>query len=387
MKSIIFYVMILTSMASLISCGEDKPKSAEEVMPVSSSIKGNWLLASSNASEWTTFDFQSSGSVSAEWLNNGKIQTALGSYFSNDEMASVTGSYAVSANDYKYIDWIVKSIQPYQLDIEVYSKDGNDLIMTTSIYKILTNLEVENGKDLSPDYRGITGSNKYSDFTSLNSDIAKVDSNTGVIESISEGKTFITYKTEGGTAAICVNVRKDALPSLSENILGTWVTDVKGYIWERDVFGPDGYFYANWSREGIYPTSNESAQGTYTINEKDMIIIATGETPSGQRLNPEYRIQSIDRFSFYTFIYSGGDKVGEFEYQRMIDSITMKIGSETQPDYESLIGGYRVNGFSSHDNPIATVDDNGKITAIAIGMTYIDVETNQGTAVVEVNVE
>lgn len=364
------------------SNGESNP---EDVLPITKTIPGKWLLGTSGPIEWTTYDFQSSGFVTAQWSTMGS-QTGTGMYFTNDEDATLTAAIDLGNENYKYIDWVITSVQACQMDIEIYGNDGNQLIQTTSIHKILSEKELEKGKVDTPDYRGMCGSNNYSEFRSLNPEIVSVNDESGELTALNYGKTFIGFKTPHGYAAVSVNVVEKNRP-LSENILGTWVTDVIGYVWERDVFGPDGYFFANWSREVIYPTDNESAQGKYTVDDAANVIKVSSKTPYNQILNVDYHIMEMDRFSFYTHIYSGGDKTGEFYYQRMIESKELKVDETFLPEYLKLTDNIAVNGYKSHNEAIATVDDHGTITAVSPGMTYIDVKTDQGAAVIEISVK
>jgi len=369
--------------------GPDGPNNGpnpNEAMPIEQTIPGKWLLGTSDAAEWTTYEFQSSGLVTAEWYTTRGSQTGTGMYFTSDEKATLTASIDLGNENYKYIDWVIKSLQAYQMDIEIYGKNGNDLIQTTSIYKILSEKEVEKGKVDSPDYRGMCGSNSYSEFRSLDPEIVSVNEESGELTALKSGKTFVIFNAPRGYAAVSVNVVEKNRP-LSENILGTWVTDVKGYVWERDVFGPDNYFFANWSREVIYPTDNESAQGSYNVDDTTNIIKISAKTPYNQILNVDYHIKEMDRFSFYTHVYSGGDKTGEFYYQRMIESKKLKVGETFLPEYLKLTDNIAINGYKSHKTDIATVDDHGTITAVSSGITYIDVKTNQGAAVIEIDVE
>lgn len=385
-------LFLIVGMCMLPCCSEGDPApdtgGSNAVIPVAEVLPGRWILASSDESEWTTYEFRSSGQLFSEWCNNGKIQSGSGMYFTDDDQATVTGTINTGSDIYSSIDWIVKSIKPYQIDIDIYGDNGNQLILTTSLYKIIAEQEITDDAPTLPDYRGFSGSKDNSEFRSIDPNVATVDFTTGEIQGLMDGSTFIVFMTQGGYAAILVNVTVRKLPPLNENILGTWVTDNKGYIWERDVFGPDNYFYSNWSREIIYPTEGESGQGTYSINDATNVISVSAKTPYGQRIGFEYHIQTIDRYDFYAHVYSSGSKTGEFYFQRVLESITIDNNQTNQPDYTSLTDHSRIVEYKSHDEEVATVDaENGKITGISAGITYIDIITNHGSAVVEVTVE
>ncbi len=374
-------------------CKDDKnePGIVDESRPIDEAIVGNWLLASSTAEEWTVYEFTKGGLVSSEWFVNNSLLTGSGTYFTNKGNATLTGTIFDDRGKQIRLDWEMTSSQIFQVDLKIFGgQDGNQLIGTTSLYKILGSQEYTTGTNLIPDYRGYTGTKDCSNFLSLDEDIITANVSSGEIECINEGQTFITFDTPVGKAVLKITVVQSDEPlPLAENILGTWVTDytTNGWTWERDTFGPDGYYYAQWSREVIHPTSNESAQGTYTTDEAKKIIYVQAETPYHKKLTAEYRITQIDRYSFNTDIYSGGDKTQSFYYQKVLTTVSIDPTFTSQPDYQSLVGRSRISGYNSHDTKVATVNPTtGLITAISPGITYIDVITNQGTAVVEVEV-
>lgn len=381
-----FLVLIMALVITSCHDENDEPEIIQTPTTLSEGIVGEWLLASSDDQEWTVYEFKQSQQMTSEWFVNNALVSGVGSYFTNDEKLSITGTINDGRGNYIYIDWIAKEIQAYQIDIDIYGgADGNQLVSSNSLYKIVGTQEVEYNSTFDPDYRKFTGTNECSGFTSMDESIVSVNS-SGTIECVGAGSTYIIFNTPAGHACLKIVV-SDKVLTFSENILGTWVTDNKGYLWERDVFGQDGYFYAQWSREVIYPTSDESAQGNYTINEANKTITVSAKTPYGQRHNSEYRITKIDRFSFNADTYSGGDKTGTFYYQRILSSIQIDPNGSEQPNYSGLVGFSKISGYNSHDEKIATVDKTtGLITAISKGITYIDVITNNGTGVIEVNV-
>ncbi len=366
--------------------GEKEELDVPEPANISEGIIGKWLLATSSDKEWTVYEFEKSQLMTSEWFVNNMLLSGAGSFFTNDEKASLTGSINYGLGDNVYLDWIVKKMQAFQVDIDIYGgEEGNQYLLTSSLYKIVGEVDGEQGIPFKPEYRKMIGTDDCSDFSVIDGTIATVNGD-GEIECLEPGTTYVTFNTPAGRAAVQIIVL-DKMLSFSENILGTWVTDNKGFVWERDVFGEDGYFYAQWSREVIYPTSDESAQGKYTVNDAEKIISISAKTPYNQKLNVQYHVTQIDRFSFNADIYSGGDKTGTYYYQRVLSSLIIGSGNSEQPNYNALVGSYRITGFHSHDDKVATVDEkSGLIKGISKGMTYIDVITNNGTGVVEVTV-
>lgn len=367
------------------SCNDDDPEAPTPSEPLSTSMMGEWLLASSDASQWTTYEFKSA-SLHSQTFTNGFRNEWVGHYSINEEAKVISGMVQDSRGSVTYIDWRLNDVKALQMDIDIYGNSGNTLIGSSSLNKILSTQEMEEGASLKPDYQRYTGSGSVSGFRSIDESIVKVDDASGELTAVGEGTTFICFNTAGGTAALRVNVAASELV-LSNNILGTWITEIEDQMWERDTFGEDGYFFAEWSRKIIYPTDGETAQGTYTVNDKTNIIAVRATTPYGQVLNSEYRIKSFDRFSFKVDAYSGNVFSGSLYYQRRLSSETIAPGATLQPNYQSLVGNTEIRGYKSHDNSVAAVSPTGEITAVNNGTTYIDVDTPQGVGVVEVIVK
>lgn len=386
---VILTLFMLMTLAVFTACHDEKDDPTIQPTPttLSEGIVGKWLLATSTNQEWAVYEFKKSQQMTSEWFVNNTLISGTGSFFTNDEKSTLSGTINDGRGTYIYLNWAANKIETYQIDIDVYGgDDGNQYLTATSLYKIIGEQEGEFGSTFMPEYHKFAGTNDCSDFVSIDESIAKVGT-TGEIECLRAGSTYVKFNTPAGWAVIKLIV-SDKIMSFSENILGTWVTDNKGYMWERDIFGEDGYFYAQWSREVIYPTSDESAQGTYTVNEIAKTISVSAETPYQQKLTSEYRITKIDKFSFDADIYSNGDKTTTIYYQRVLASITIEPQESEQPNYYSFVGASQISGYSSHDNKVATVDENsGLIIGNSKGITYIDVKTNNGTGVIEVTVK
>lgn len=367
------------------SCDPDPDPAPTPSEPLSTTLIGEWLLASSDASQWTTYEFKSASLHSQTYTNHFRNEWS-GYYIINDETKVISGSLQDSRGSVNYIEWQLTDAKALQLNIDIYGNSGNTLIGSSSLYKILSTQEMQEGGRLKPDYQRYTGTKNISGFRSIDEGIAIVDEVSGELTAVGEGTTFICFNTADGTAALRVNVTASELV-LSKNILGTWITQIEGQMWERDTFGEDGYFFAEWSHKIIVPTADETAQGTYTVNDKTNIISVRATTPYDQVFSPEYRIKNYDKFSFNVDAYIGGDFGGSLYYQRRLSSETIAPGATLQPNYQSLVGNTEIRGYKSHDNSVATVSPTGEITAVNNGMTYIDVDTPQGVGVVEVIVK
>lgn len=366
------------------SCSDDDPEAPTPSEPLSTTLIGEWLLASSDASQWTTYQFTKS-QLSFQLYRDGFHNEGTGMYFISEDKNVITASMVDSRGNNTYIDWKVTGVKMTQIDIDIYGEEGNVLIGSSSLYKIVYSQEMGVEDSLTPEYRKYVGTNDISGYRSMDESIVKADGVSGKLTAVGEGTTFICFDTPQGTAAMRVNVTASTLV-LSQTIIGTWVIE-DGITWERDTFGENGYFFGEWSRKIIYPTDGETAQGSYKVDDKTNVIYVTAKMPNGETLNPECRITEYSRFDFRADIYADNVFSGSYFYQRRIGEEELAPGSTVMPDYQSLVGNKEIRGYKSHDNSVATVSPTGEITAVNNGTTYIDVDTPQGVGVVEVIVK
>lgn len=179
---------------------------------------------------------------------------------------------------------------------------------------------------------------------------------------------------------------------IPEKIVGDWVYDhPEESVWEIMSFTKTGVF--TFSNDSYWDIHNENVNGRYYINEDKL----TGTYyRDGIVLNIDGVLKSINN---YEFTAKFNDTGLTFTYSKRISTKNMKIGESLTPDYEydlwhSLNGNAtkddagKIYRYSSHNTNMAKVDANtGEITAVGGGRTYIDVVTDKGTAVVEVNID
>lgn len=376
------WVLLLVLSFLTFSCKDDKD---EPIVPqdVAKNIVGKWLLASSGAENWVSYEFTESSRINVKLTKAGYYHNGDGWYSIDESKAAVSGSYTTERSETFYLDWIVEKVEPFQIDFKLY--DNNTYLGVSSIYRVLSSENVEVDGISIPDYRGICGSSNVSNFRTLDSNIASVDEATGEITGVSVGTTFITFSTSNGRAAIEVEVLAKA-KTFAELVLGTWVYDaVSEKTWERYTFEENGFVSVQWTtNDGVY-NLNESAQSTYKIDGETVsfsIKIAAGQ------MNMRLETESINDFNWTYKAFDGSHANGKYTVQKVLQSITMEPGGVVTPDYQSLTAGYEITGYSSHNTSIASVDANtGTITAVSKGRTYVDVQTAKGVGVIEVNNE
>lgn len=379
-KNLCSWVLILALSFLTFSCKDEKDEPIVS-KDVAKSIVGKWLLASSDAENWISYEFTESSRINVELTKNGYYHTGEGWYSVNEEKAAVSGSYETERKETFYIDWIVEKTQAFQIDFKLY--DNNTYLGASSVYRVMSTENVENQATLTPNYRAISGTNDVSGFTALNPAIATVNE-TGEITGVSLGTTFVIFTTPNGKAAIKVEVVARA-KTFAEQLIGTWVYDVpKEKTWERYTYEKNGYISAQWATFDGTHNLNESAQSTYSINDETVTFVMSS---SSGPLNMRLETESINDFNWTYRAFESNHATGKFTVQRLLHSIIMEPGDVQTPYYQLLTSGYEITGYASHNSSIATVDaKTGAITAVSKGRTYIDVQTAKGSGVVEVTV-
>lgn len=174
----------------------------------------------------------------------------------------------------------------------------------------------------------------------------------------------------------------NSLPVL-DKIVGEWVydhVDDQG-VWETQKFMSSGVFYYSNTVTGGWKISNDTKDGRYWIEDGNRVTCSC--SMDGVSVTFKMKILDITDYS-YTAEYNDGATLGTFTYARLIDKLRIKPGQKVTPDYGQLVH-TTILGYKSHKTNVATVDpSSGEITAVASGHTYIDVVTDQGTAVIEV---
>lgn len=168
-----------------------------------------------------------------------------------------------------------------------------------------------------------------------------------------------------------------------EDIVGEWVYDhPEEGIWEKQKFMSSGVFYYSNTSLGGWKFSNDTKDGRYSVegdNRVTMNVVLGGVTTKLM-----LKVLEITDYAYTAEYTNGNASVGVFTYAKQIGSITVKPNETYTPSYSQSVKA-NIKSYASHDETIAKVNSNdGTITAISAGHTYIDIVTDQGTAVYEV---
>lgn len=380
--SVLAMMLVLCSLV-LTGCKDDPDEPNLEQLNVAENIIGNWLLASSNANEWATYEFTETSRINATTFENNKLQSGTGFYWIDEDKASVTGNFDYGDGQLPvYVDWVVEKVQPFELTLKLYN--DNQYLGNSSIYRILSIVMVEVNEISEINFKSICGTDNVSDFNILDASVASISS-TGELGGLKVGETYMTFKTQGGIAAIKVEV-SPAHKTFAEFVVGTWIYDMPAEKeWQTTTFVSDGFVDAKWANPYSYNTI-EIANGYYTLTDKDCVFSVT--TPYNMTLNQKWVTEEINDFIWTYQCYSDNQSVGKYTGHRLLGTVTLNPGETTTPEYSNLTFDYDVVGYSSNAVSIATVNtETGEITAIDYGRTYINVNTAKGAGYFEVNVE
>lgn len=379
LKKILSWLTIAIFPMFVASCSDnDEPTIPPQ--DVAKNIVGTWLLSTSDAENWVSYEITESSRINAEIAQSGYYGKGTGYYsIENDKFS---GSYTTDRSQTFYLDWVISEIKPFEISLKIY--DDNTFVGRAAIYRVVSNTEVESGTSYTPDYRGLCGTSNVSDFKVLDTSIAEIDNNSGEISALTEGVTFATFTTPNGKAAIKITVNRK-IKTFTELLAGTWVYDSPAEkTWERYTYADNGYVYAEWATyDGVY-NLNEEAQALYSVDNQTVSF--TIRIDAGQ-MNMRMVTESINDFNWTYFAYDGTHLNGKYTVQRLLDSVTLSPEGTSRPDYQSFVGIAEIQGYKSHNDAVASVSTTGEILAKAKGRTYVDVVTNKGTAVVEVNVD
>lgn len=384
------------------ACREDDP-STEIIIPetdIADDIVGEWVYDNPEENAWQSMKFVAEGSFFCysdnknEWTQKLK-DINKGSY-------GVTGMVISANNGSTNLDMTVSTINGYQFTGRLH-----ETTVDITYHKVVMRTHLKYGESVSLPYDSLVDANILN-FKSHDEKIATIDTNTGEITAVcNNGRTYVDIVTAEGTAVIKVMigrvddgdedeispiVKKDITPSkpilnLSKAIIGKWVWDIS--YWEEMNFLENGKVYYSNS-DPSRNIQNDNASGNYTIDAKTNRL-TLNVTPTGStQMTVIMEMKEISKYSFTAkFFLTNGESTGTFTYAKQIGSIELKIGETKLPEYESFVESATiVKEYRSHNTSIIEVNSNsGEITAKNGGRTYIDVVTEDGTAVIEVSIK
>ena len=156
-------------------------------------------------------------------------------------------------------DIIVKSINDYEMNVELVVHDDLSKHKANNHYKKVVGEVIIEHDEVTPDYQKMCKTGKILGYKSHNGYIANVNEKTGAIKGVWAGSTYIDIITDKGTAVLYVSV-KTMFDYDYESIIGLPKDSIpKAFKFERiDPNIEDSHIY----KDGYYPTII-SSEGTW----------------------------------------------------------------------------------------------------------------------------
>lgn len=403
MKNIINILFCAVCICTLFSCNDDSKNDSTIEIPkvdIADEIIGEWVYDNPVEGSWQSMKFVAEGSFFCYSDNKDNWSTVLKDI--NKGNYGVRGMAVSANNGSTYLDMTVSKINGYQFTARLH-----ETTLDIIFHKVVMRTHLNYGESIIPPYNELVDTTIV-EYKSHDESIAIVDSSTGEITAVANnGRTYVDIVTNSGTAVVKVMIGKvndgDELEmspiknktitppqpflNLPKAILGQWIWD--GSYCESIKFLENGkVYYSNVdTSRGIY---NENAPGEYTIdatnNKLTLKVLPTG----GTQMTVVMAMTAISKYSFTAKFYlTNGQSTGTFTYSKQLSSVELKGSESLLPEYEAFMEkGTVITGYKSHNSQIVEVNsETGELTAKKGGRTYVDIETEDGTAVIEVLVK
>ena len=173
--------------------------------------------------------------------------------------------------------------------------------------------------------------------------------------------------------------------AISNSYVGNWFLDwssTEKKMWVEMDFDASGNFkyYEIMSslKEGL--NLREKGESTYS-KDGNTLVCRFDWSSTGTSSTERFNITYVDK---YTLVLTYDQTGSEETYSRIVDEYYIKVGESTQFEFND--SEFANANYSTTDERIAKVDDNGNITAVRHGITYITARTGVGAVTIKVNV-
>lgn len=401
MNKTVKLLIFMLSFCTFYACDDDKKDDVIDIpeMDIYDDIIGEWVYDHPEENAWQSMKFLGNGSYFCYSDNKDNWSTIL--QHINEGNFGVKGMEVSAANGTTYLDMTVSKINGYQFTARLH-----ETTVDMTFHKVVMRSHLNYGESIIPPYTELVDT-AIIGYKSHDEELAIVDNETGEIRAVANnGRTYIDIITNNGVAVIKVMIgkindgdenevspitKKTVTPpqpilNLSKAIIGTWIYDES--YWESITFLENGkVYYSNVdAARGIY---NENASGNYTVDSETNRLTLTVQPTGGTQMTVVMAMTTISKYSYTAKFYlTNGQLTGTFTYAKQINSINLECGDIVTPEYQNYVEkGTVITKYQSHNSRIAEVNsETGEITAKTSGRTYIDIVTEDGTAVFEINV-
>ena len=395
----ILYSFIFLICCSFYNCSNDPEPIDIVETDIAEEIIGEWVYDHPEENAWQSMKFVAEGSFFCYSNNKDNWTETLKTI--NKGVYAVKGMVISASNGGTYLDMTVSKINGYE-----FTSRLNETTVDFNFNKVIMRTHLTFGQSILPPYEDLVDAAIIS-YKSHEESIATVDSSTGEITAVANnGRTYVDVITNSGTAVIKVMIGKvndgdeaelspikgktitppQPILNLPKAILGTWIWDINYF--ESISFLENGEACIS-NKDAARGLFNENAPGNYTIDTSTNRITMDWTPTGGNKQTVIMAITTISKYSFTAKFYDNtGFSNGTFTYSKLLNAIELKCDETVHPDYESIVeDGTVITQYKSHNSNIVEVNgESGEMTAKMGGITYIDVITEDGTAVVKVTV-
>jgi len=321
---------------------------------VNKSIKLNLTGNFINYNEKTPFSFVSN----ATWKSSDNNRAVVTN-------GTVTGKKAGSVNITASVAGKSKTFK-----VNVKGQASNIAVTSISLNKSSLTLEVNKSETLKVSINPSNATNKNVTYSSSNTSIATVDNN-GKVTAKKAGTATITVKTNNGKSATCkvtVNASNVAVTSISLNKMSLTLN-----------VGNTASLAAT-----INPTNASNKTITYSSSNNAIVTVdSTGKITAKKVGSATITAKTTNGKTATCYVTVKAVEVAVTSISLNKTSLTIKVGASESlrtTIYPTNATNKNVTWTSSNSR-VATVDNNGKVTAKMIGSTTITAKSNNGKTI------
>ncbi len=164
-------------------------------------------------------------------------------------------------------------------------------------------------------------------------------------------------------------------PVASLDVAGNWYEEAMN---EEMRFNENGTFYDRYSN----PTRSEEIEGRWEYDRDNQKLTYTYSF-LGQTQFVDWTVEELTEMS----LTLSSTTVAEHKVERIVETYNLEVGGSADIQFSSAYPSYTVSSYTSNNERLASVTDDGKIVAEGEkGTTYIKIATNKGNVWVRVTV-
>lgn len=170
---------------------------------------------------------------------------------------------------------------------------------------------------------------------------------------------------------------------VAKNLAGRWLlasSDAENWICYE--FTESSRIKVDLTQRGFYHTG----EGWYSVNEENAAVSGSYQTERKETFYIDWIVEKIQAFQIDFKLYDNNTYLGASSVYRVMSTENVEVEKTMIPNYRAVCGTGDVSNFTAIDPTIATVNEAGEISGIAVGTTFITFSTPNGKAALMVEV-